>query len=355
MAGSVAIAEDVDESKDVHQAGDRSCYRRQCIGGASVGAAVHDDGVAIAQGRIAQAVDALVVIKPEELAAGGAVAIDSHQSAPGLPLLELDNVSFRYSDDALWVLRDLNLAISPGERLAFIGSTGSGKSTTSDLILGLLSPSQGRVLVHGQDLHGSPGLVDAWQQSVAHVPQQIYLSDASFASNIAFGVPKDQIDLQRVRQAAEQARIVELIEASTDGFDTVVGERGVRISGGQRQRIGLARALYRQAELLVLDEATSALDNRTEAEVMAAIESLDCEITVVLIAHRLSTVQRCDRIVMLEQGRITGMGSYAELANSHLITQFAPRRPPRPLRLVHRYQPNYGAQRHPVPERPLAA
>lgn len=229
------------------------------------------------------------------------------------PLLQLQQLSFRYSSESPWVLHDLELVIRPGERIAIVGSTGSGKSTASDLILGLLAPTQGRLLVHGQDLQATPGLVAAWQQRVAHVPQSIYLSDASFAANIAFGAPPAQIDHRRVRQAAEQAQIAALIESSSEGYATVVGERGVRLSGGQRQRIGLARALYKQAELLVLDEATSALDNRTEAEVMEAIKGLDRQVTVILIAHRLSTVQHCDRILLLEQGHIAGLGTYAEL------------------------------------------
>ncbi len=240
------------------------------------------------------------------------------------PLVELKNVSFRYSTEGPWVLRNLDLAIQPGERLAFVGTTGSGKSTTSDLILGLLKPSEGQLLVWGQDLHANSGLVSAWQARVAHVPQQIYLSDASFAANIAFGMSEDQIDHHRLRQAAAQARITDLIESSEDGYSTLVGERGVRLSGGQRQRIGIARALYKQAQLLVLDEATSALDNRTEAEVMAAIESLDRKITVILIAHRLSTVERCDRVVLLERGEIICCGRYEQLqANNKSFQEIA--------------------------------
>jgi len=232
-------------------------------------------------------------------------------------LIELKNVSFRYSNDKPWVLDNLSLAIEAGERHAFVGSTGSGKSTTSDLILGLLEPTEGKILTDGHDLHGCDTSVKSWQKKVAHVPQQIYLSDSNFAANIAFGVSSQLIDYERVRHAARQARIAELIASNPDGYAAVVGERGMRLSGGQRQRIGIARALYKQAKLLVLDEATSALDNRTEAEVMAAIEALDRQITVILIAHRLSTVEQCDRIVLLEQGRISAIGPYQDLIRSH--------------------------------------
>ena len=242
----------------------------------------------------------------------------------GASLIELRQLSFRYGSESPWVLRHLDLAIQKGERIAFVGSTGSGKTTISDLILGLLKPTEGQLLVHGSDLHASPGLEQSWQERVAHVPQSIYLSDSSFAANIAFGVPEAQIDQQRVRRAAVQARIADLIESSPEGYSTVVGERGVRLSGGQRQRIGLARALYKQAELLVLDEATSALDNRTEAEVMEAIESLDRNVTLILIAHRLSTIQSCDRIILLEHGQVSAIGSYRELlVNSNAFQRLA--------------------------------
>jgi ATP-binding cassette subfamily B protein len=235
------------------------------------------------------------------------------------PMLEMQNVSFRYSDELPWVLKDLNLTIQPGERLAFVGTTGSGKSTTIDLILGMLQPNEGKLLACGQDLFTTPGLLTAWQDQVAHVPQQIFLSDASYAANIAFGLPENLIDLQLVRSAAKQAHVAELIESSPYGYNTIVGERGIQLSGGQRQRIGIARALYKRAQLLVLDEATSALDNRTEAEVMNAIESLDRTITIILIAHRLSTVKRSDKIVVLDGGRISGCGSYQQLYETNKL------------------------------------
>lgn len=234
-------------------------------------------------------------------------------AAEPLPLrygIRLDGVHFRYGPEQPEVLRGLELEIRRGERIGLIGSTGSGKSTTVDLLMGLLAPSAGRVLVDGVDLHDpeQPELLAAWRAAIAHVPQNIYLADSSIAENIAFGVPRDQIDLARVQQAAAQAQIASFIEGSAEGYGSFVGERGIRLSGGQRQRIGIARALYKQARVLVFDEATSALDTGTEEAVMGAIDSLSKELTLIMIAHRLSTVEKCDRIIRLDHGAMQSDG-----------------------------------------------
>jgi ATP-binding cassette subfamily B protein len=234
-------------------------------------------------------------------------------SAEPLPLREgirLAGVHFRYGPEQPQVLQGLDLEIRRGERIGLIGSTGSGKSTTVDLLMGLLAPSAGRVLVDGMDLHdpAHPERLVAWRATIAHVPQSIYLADSSIAENIAFGVPRQQIDLARVKQAAAQAQIASFIESRPEGYGSFVGERGIRLSGGQRQRIGIARALYKQARVLVFDEATSALDSGTEEAVMEAINTLSQSRTVIMIAHRLSTVQRCDRVVRLAQGSIAADG-----------------------------------------------
>ena len=231
-----------------------------------------------------------------------------------LPLtnrIHFEAVRFRYQSDGPWVLNGLDLTIPKGARVGFVGSTGSGKSTTLDLLMGLLTPVEGVLKVDGQSLSGSR--LRAWQQTIAHVPQSIYLADATLAENIAFGVPSDSIDLERVRQAARHAQIADFIESRPDGYRAYVGERGIRLSGGQRQRIGIARALYKQASVLVFDEATSALDNATEQSVMDAIEGLNRSFTIMLIAHRLTTVRRCDVIVELEHGRVVALGTYEEL------------------------------------------
>jgi ATP-binding cassette subfamily B protein len=225
--------------------------------------------------------------------------------------VRFDDVRFRYTSDGPWVLDCLNLTIPKGARIGFVGSTGSGKSTTLDLLMGLLIPSEGGLLVDGQPISGNH--LRAWQRTIAHVPQGIYLADTTLAENIAFGVPYDDIDLNRVRQAARQAQIADFIESSPEGYQAYVGERGIRLSGGQRQRIGIARALYKQASVLVFDEATSALDNATEQSVMDAIEGLSSDLTILLIAHRLTTVRRCDTIIEMEHGRVVAQGTYEHL------------------------------------------
>jgi ABC-type multidrug transport system fused ATPase/permease subunit len=224
--------------------------------------------------------------------------------------LRLQGVRFRYAPELPEVLHGLDLEIRRGERIGLIGSTGSGKSTLVDLLMGLLVPSCGRLLVDGQDLH-DPAHAErlaGWRAAVSHVPQSIYLADSSIAENIAFGVPLHAIDLDRVKQAAEQAQISGFIESSPEGYCSFVGERGIRLSGGQRQRIGIARALYKRANILVLDEATAALDNATEQAVMDAVACLSLELTIVMIAHRLSTVAGCDHVIRLDNGRIAAQG-----------------------------------------------
>lgn len=219
--------------------------------------------------------------------------------------IRLEGVHFRYGPDQPEVLSGLDLEIRRGERIGLIGSTGCGKSTTVDFLMGLLVPPVGRVLVDGADLHDPehPERLAAWRAAIAHVPQSIYLADSSIADNIAFGLPRDQIDMDQVRLAAEQAQISAFIDSSPAGYDSFVGERGIRLSGGQRQRIGIARAFYKKAQVLIFDEATSALDNQTEMAVMEAIKGLSNDLTVLMITHRLSTLQMCDRVIRLGQGK----------------------------------------------------
>jgi ATP-binding cassette subfamily B protein len=228
--------------------------------------------------------------------------------------IEFDRVGFRYGASGSWVLQDVSFKVPRGARVGFVGTTGSGKSTTIDILMGLLEPTVGQVLIDGQPLLGEYGR--AWQQTIAHVPQHIYLADTTIAENIALGVQKEAIDLERVRQVAQQAQIADFIETRPEGYWAELGERGIRLSGGQRQRIGIARALYRQASVLVFDEATSALDNATEQEVMAAIDGLSKELTILMIAHRLSTVDQCDWIFELSRGQIALRGAFHFRENS---------------------------------------
>ena len=230
------------------------------------------------------------------------------------PLIVLRNVCFRYKADTPEVLNNINLEISQGSRVGFVGKTGSGKSTLIDLIMGLLQPTYGQVEIDGMELDEKNDR--AWQLRIAHVPQAIYLSDATISENIAFGVPVEQIDLARVKIASIKAQLSDFIENLPLKYQTYVGERGVRLSGGQRQRIGLARALYKQADILVLDEATSALDDLTEQSVMLAIKALGNELTVLMIAHRVSTLKDCDKIVELGSKSVLRVGHYKNLIDS---------------------------------------
>jgi ATP-binding cassette subfamily B protein len=254
---------------------------------------------------LADAIDLLDQPLPDDISAPAPNPLAFRDS------IRFEAVRFRYAAEAPWALDGLNLEIRKGDRVGFVGSTGSGKSTAFDLLMGLLRPTDGSLFVDGQRIEGDR--VGSWQRVIAHVPQSIYLADATIGENIAFGVPRELIDLPRMRRAAQQAQIADVIEQRPEGYDAIVGERGIRFSGGQRQRIGIARALYKQASVLVFDEATSALDNATEQSVIEAIHGLSRDLTILLIAHRLSSVRRCDVIVELEHGRIVAQGSYQYL------------------------------------------
>lgn len=225
--------------------------------------------------------------------------------------LTLRDVSFRYGEGEPYVIKNVSLDIPKGARVGFIGKTGSGKSTAMDLVMGLLQPTKGTIRIDGEAL--TSATTPAWQTQIAHVPQAIYLSDTTVIENIAFGVPRGEIDEARAREAARQADIADFIEEQPDGYDALIGERGVRLSGGQRQRIGVARALYKRSTLLVFDEATSALDDATEASVMGSIDRLGRDLTVLMIAHRLTTLRNCDVIYRLERGEVVQQGRYEDI------------------------------------------
>jgi ATP-binding cassette subfamily B protein len=227
--------------------------------------------------------------------------------------IELKNLSFRYSDESPWVLKDLNLMITKGSVIGVIGSTGCGKSTLLDIIMSLLSSTSGELLIDNKVINNTNK--KSWQAHISSVPQDIYLSDGTIEENIAFGLPREEINQSLVKMAAQQAQISDLVESWDDGYQTIVGERGTRLSGGQRQRIGLARAFYRQSDVLILDEATSALDNDTESAVMDAINNFDHNTTVIIIAHRLTTLKNCDMILSLGSNHQTEIMKYDEIMN----------------------------------------
>lgn len=230
--------------------------------------------------------------------------------------LDLSKVSFKYASAERQALTKLDLTIPARTTIGIVGGTGAGKTTLIDLILGLLTPDSGEILVDDTPI-GNENL-RAWQKTVGYVPQSIYLTDDTIAANIAFGVPKGAIDRAALERAARAAALHDFVTTElAQGYDTLVGERGVRLSGGQRQRIGIARALYRSPSLLIMDEATSALDNITERVVMEAVQNIRSDTTIILIAHRLTTVRGCDRIFLMEKGGIAAAGTYDELVQDN--------------------------------------
>ncbi len=226
-----------------------------------------------------------------------------------------ENISYKYSDKSNLILKAINFEIKKGERVGIIGKTGSGKSTTIDLLMGLLSPTSGKIFIDHKELNYKKDMsfVSKWQSSIGHVPQSIYLTDRSIAENIAFNIPKEEINFKRVKLAAEQAQINQFIESMQKEYLSSVGERGIQLSGGQRQRIGIARALYKGASVLIFDEATSALDNITEDKLMETLDNLSNYITIIMIAHRLSTIKNCDKLIELKNGKIHAIGTPNEL------------------------------------------
>ena len=255
----------------------------------------------------------------------GTMPIRSLNPLPFKSKIILNNVNYSYNSSETIVLKDVSLSIHAGEKIGIVGLTGAGKTTLIDILLGLLRPNAGKFIVDETEITDEN--LRSWQQTVGYVPQDIFLADATLAENIAFGVSPEKIDQGRVRYAAKIAQIdIFISKKLAQGYSTTVGERGVKLSGGQRQRIGIARAIYHGSDLIVFDEATSALDNLTEQDLMKAIDSLTGNKTIVMIAHRLSTVMACDRIAVMKNGRLVDVGSWENLMENSVafreISQF---------------------------------
>lgn len=246
--------------------------------------------------------------------AGDNVSDNGEPPISFLSTISLSEVSFTYDAQSPLVLKNVSLDIRRGARVGFMGPTGGGKSTLLDIVMGLLEPTRGSLLIDGRIVNGRNRR--SWQARLAHVPQNIFLSDATVAENIAFGQDSAGIDMERVRSAALQAQIAGAVESWPLGYDTKVGERGLKLSGGQRQRIAVARALYKRADVIIFDEATSALDSETERALMEAIDSIGEGCTILIVAHRLSTLEKCDEIFELRDGAIVRRGNHAALIGS---------------------------------------
>jgi ATP-binding cassette, subfamily B, bacterial PglK len=255
----------------------------------------------------------LETVRVEQLATPQPRLVNSNPEMVFKNEVILEKVSYRYPNAHEKSLEDVSLRLKKGQSIAFIGKSGAGKTTLVDVILGLLIPESGDIKVDGQSIYQD---LHQWQNLIGYIPQSIFLIDDTIAKNIAFGVPDNLIDQEKLCKAIKVAQLEDLMERLPDGLQTMVGERGVLLSGGQRQRIGIARALYHEREILVLDEATAALDNETEALVTEAMKSLSGLKTLIIIAHRLSTIEHCDRIYVLERGQLVNSGSYQEVVKS---------------------------------------
>ena len=216
------------------------------------------------------------------------------------------DVTFSYSNNSPFIFRSIDLEICPGDKIGIVGKTGSGKSTIVDILMGLLEPTTGKLLVDNKNIYDScnPRILANWRASIAHVPQTVYLADRTIAENIAFGLYGDEINMNRVKSCAKRSQIDTFIENKEEGYNSFVGERGIKLSGGQCQRIGIARALYKNAKILILDEATSALDSNTEKAVIEGIISLNKKLTMVMIAHRESSLKDCNKIIKIFNGEL---------------------------------------------------
>lgn len=270
-------------------------------------------GIAAMRGGRASLDDALCLLEQR-------MTYDANGSFSGpiafISKITLEQIGFKYTRDARPVLKKVDLVIPKGSRIGFVGTTGSGKSTLLDILMGLLEPSAGRLLVDGVEITAEN--CRSWQAHIAHVPQTIFITDDTLAANIAFGVPSELIDHDRVREAAVRAQIADTIEVLPKGYQELAGEKGMKLSGGQRQRIGIARALYKRADVIVFDEATSALDNDTERSVMEAIEALGSDLTIFMVAHRLTTLRNCTKIIELLDGKIRRVGAYEDIVRTRV-------------------------------------
>ena len=276
--------------------------------------------------QIKYGLPAIQLIKEELHSAGHNLIVENNNKSKSLELkksISLKKVNFYYKDSQKLIIDEINIEIKHGESIAFVGRSGSGKTTLVNIIMGMLEPVKGEVLVDKKVISSRYGTLLSWQKNIGYIPQLVYIYDGSILENVAFGVPKENIDEDLVWKALGVASLKDFVLTLPDSLETEVGENGILLSGGQRQRIGIARAMYRQPKVLVMDEATAALDNSTEREITQAIKKASLNRTVITIAHRLSTIKDYDKIFLMDAGRIVACGKYTELLNNLLFNEMA--------------------------------